>query len=161
MRGHGTRHRRRRRLQKGLFEYGDKLVHEIVARMLLIVAIIVLVDTTLTFVTYHPFSAEAAMAAVADVMVAIIIVEIMSTIKAPSDNKGLRRLQAFLVIGIISAVREVLATSADLSLKPQSAAASSNTVLLLVSAGVVVCLTASLVLVRRLGGTQQHAAHGS
>lgn len=79
----------------------------------------------------------------------------MRTVLAHFDRGGLQ-LQPFLIIGIISAVREVLTVGARLSLagsanQPPAAAVVHDALLeLSVNAAVVVCLAAALVLVRRL-----------
>jgi hypothetical protein len=72
------------------------------------------------------------------------------------DRGGLQ-LQPFLIIGIISAVREILSVGAHLSLDSTGRDGAASTVHLAllelgVNAGVVVGLAAALVLIRRLAG---------
>jgi uncharacterized membrane protein (DUF373 family) len=134
----------------------ENFVHYAVAVVLMIVAGVVLWDTTEQLAsTSMPFAA-AATTAVNGVLFAIIIMEIMRTVIAHFDKGGLQ-LQPFLIIGIISAVREVLTVGARLSLEgsgtQQPAVGVVHTALLElgVNAAVVLGLAGSLVLIRRLG----------
>jgi len=67
-------------------------------------------------------------------------------------------LQPFLIIGIISATREILSVGARLSLQGEQTAAATRTTLLElgVNSGVVLSLAAALVLVRRAGKMREN-----
>jgi uncharacterized membrane protein (DUF373 family) len=140
----------------GLVRLADDLIHYGVASVLVVVAAVVLYHTTYDLaITRQPFAA-AATTAVNGVLFAIIIMEVMRTVMAHFDRAGLQ-LQPFLIIGIISAVREVLSVGAHLSLQSSGGEASSATVHLAlvelaVNGAVVVGLAAALVLIRRLAG---------
>jgi uncharacterized membrane protein (DUF373 family) len=140
----------------GVVGIAEDVIHYGVALVLMVVAAIVLYRTTYDLVgTSEPF-AQAATTAVNGVLFAIIIMEVMRTVMAHFDRGGLQ-LQPFLIIGIISAVREILSVGAHLSLSSSGhdGGASTTHLALLelgVNAGVVVGLAAALVLVRRLAG---------
>lgn len=87
---------------------------------------------------------------------AIIVLEVMRTVVAHFEHGGLQ-LQPFLIIGIISAVREVLTVGARLSLQqagrePTTQVLHSALLELGVNAAVVLGLAVALVLIRRVGG---------
>lgn len=134
----------------------EDLLHYAVALVLLAVAAIVLFNTSKDLInTTQPFAA-AATTAVNGVLFAIIVLEVMRTVVAHFEKGGLQ-LQPFLIIGIISAVREILSVGARLSLEgavhqPPSAVVDKALLELGVNAAVVVGLALSLVLVRRLAG---------
>lgn len=135
----------------------EDFVHYAVAAVLMVVAGVVLYDTTQQLLTTSVPFAAAATTAVNGVLFAIIIMEIMRTVLAHFDKGGLQ-LQPFLIIGIISAVREVLTVGARLSLESSTASRSAEQVVrtalleLGVNVAVVFGLAGSLVLIRRLGG---------
>ena len=134
----------------------EDVIHYGVAVVLMIVAGIVLYKTTYDLVTTSEPFAQAATTAVNGVLFAIIIMEVMRTVMAHFDRGGLQ-LQPFLIIGIISAVREILSVGAHLSLSSSGHDGTASTVHLAllelaINAGVVVGLAAALVLIRRLAG---------
>lgn len=140
----------------GVVGIAEDIIHYGVAVVLMIVAAIVLYRTTYDLITTKEAFAQAATTAVNGVLFAIIIMEVMRTVMAHFDRGGLQ-LQPFLIIGIISAVREILSVGAHLSLSSSghdgSVSATHLALLELgVNAGVVVGLAAALVLVRRLAG---------
>lgn len=157
----------------GLIRIGEDLIHYAVAVVLLAVASIVLYHTAHDLaVTKQPFAA-AATTAVNGVLFAIIVIEVMRTVVAHFERGGLQ-LQPFLIIGIISAVREILTVGARLSLQESGRAPTGsglttaiaeppsrivhNALLELgVNAAVVVGLALSLVLIRRLAGMREDA----
>jgi uncharacterized membrane protein (DUF373 family) len=98
---------------------------------------------------------QAATTAVNGVLFAIIIMEVMRTVLAHFERGGLQ-LQPFLIIGIISAVREILSVGAHLSLQGSGEGGMATIHLALlelaVNGGLVLGLVASLVLVCRLVG---------
>src|SRR6202790_1282888 len=132
---------------------GEDLLHYAVALVLLTVAAVVLVNTAVDFIESKQPFAVAATTAVNNVLFAIIVLEVMRTVVAHFEQGGLQ-LQPFLIIGIISAVREILSVGARLSLEHQPTGAVVNSALLElgVNAAVVVGLALSLVLIRRFAG---------
>ena len=144
---------RNERLQLGLIGFAEDMVHYAVALILVGIAIVVLVDTTSNLITTKADFSTAATNAINGVLFAIIVLEVMRTVIAHFDRAGLQ-LQPFLIIGIISAVREILTVGARLSLHGQAAGGVVRTALLElgVNAAVVVGLAAALVLIRRLAG---------
>lgn len=140
----------------GLVGVGEDVIHYGVAIVLMIVAAVVLFHTAYDLFTTHQAFAQAATTAVNGVLFAIIIMEVMRTVLAHFDRGGLQ-LQPFLIIGIISAVREILSVGAHLSLESGARDGTASTVHLAllelgVNGGVVVGLAAALVLIRRLAG---------
>jgi uncharacterized membrane protein (DUF373 family) len=140
----------------GVVGIAEDVIHYGVAVVLMIVAAVVLYRTTYDLITTKEAFAQAATTAVNGVLFAIIIMEVMRTVMAHFDRGGLQ-LQPFLIIGIISAVREILSVGAHLSLSGSAhdSSVSATHLALLelgVNAGVVVGLAAALVLVRRLAG---------
>jgi uncharacterized membrane protein (DUF373 family) len=140
----------------GVIRIGEDLIHYAVALVLVAVAGIVLYHTAYDLATSKQPFAAAATTAVNGVLFAIIIIEIMRTVVAHFERGGLQ-LQPFLVIGIISAVREILTVGARLSLQgsthePPSSVVHDALLELGVNAAVVVGLALSLVLIRRLAG---------
>lgn len=134
----------------------EDLVHYAVAFVLVAVAAVVLGHTTYDLVTTADPFAQATTTAVNGVLFAIIIIEVMRTVMVHFDRGGLQ-LQPFLIIGIVSAVREILSVGAHLSLQGAGEGASIPAVHLAllelaVNGGVVLGLALALVLVRRLAG---------
>ena len=140
----------------GVIRIGEDLLHYSVAVVLVAIAAIVLYHTTYDLITSHQPFAAAATSAVNGVLFAIIVLEVMRTVVAHFERAGLQ-LQPFLIIGIISAVREILTVGARLSLEGSVHEPAANVVHnalleLGVNAAVVVGLALSLVLIRRLAG---------
>lgn len=137
----------------GILGLADDLMHYLVALVLLAVAAVVLYRTGHDLATTHLRFSEAATSAVNSVLFAIIILEVMRTVIAHFDEGGLQ-LQPFLIIGIISAVREILTVGARLSLQGASGPPTTTVIHdalleLGVNASVVLGLALALVLVRR------------
>jgi uncharacterized membrane protein (DUF373 family) len=84
--------------------------------------------------------------AVNSVLFIVVVLELLRTIVARLEGGGFQ-LQPFLVIGIISATRDILTVGAELSLGQVPLARTMTE--LAVNAGVVVALAVALVLVRR------------
>lgn len=97
----------------GVIRICEDLVHYTVALVLLAVAGIVLYHTAYDLAASHQPFAAAATTAVNGVLFAIIVIEVMRTVVAHFERGGLQ-LQPFLIIGIISAVREILTVGARL-----------------------------------------------
>ena len=80
------------------------------------------------------------------VLFIVVVLELLRTIVARLEGGGFQ-LQPFLVIGIISATRDILTVGAELCLGQVPVARTMTE--LAVNAGVVVALAVALVLVRR------------
>ena len=78
----------------------------------------------------------------------VVVLELVRTIVARLEGGGFQ-LQPFLVIGIISATRDILTVGAELSLVGEQTPLVRTMTELGVNAGVVVALSIALVLVRR------------
>lgn len=146
----------RQRPHLSVLGVAEGLVHYVVAIVLLAVAVIVLYHTAYDLATNSEPFATAATTAVNGVLFAIIVLEVMRTVVAHFEHGGLQ-LQPFLIIGIISAVREVLTVGARLSLQqagrePTTQVLHSALLELGVNAAVVLGLAVALVLIRRVGG---------
>jgi uncharacterized membrane protein (DUF373 family) len=82
------------------------------------------------------------------VLFIVVVLELVRTIVARLEGGGFQ-LQPFLVIGIISATRDILTVGAELSLVGGQAPLGRSLTELAINAGVVVALSISLVLIRR------------
>jgi uncharacterized membrane protein (DUF373 family) len=142
----------------GIIRIGEDLIHYAVALVLLAAAAVVLYHTAADLLTTKQSFAEAATTAVNNVLFAIIVIEVMRTVIAHFERGGLQ-LQPFLIIGIISAVREILTVGARLTLSVHEASGVHNALLELgVNAAVVVGLALALVLIRRYAGMTDEPA---
>jgi uncharacterized membrane protein (DUF373 family) len=146
----------------GLIRLAEDLIHYVVALTLLASAGIVLYHGAAELIESEEPFAVAATSALNNVLFALIVIEVMRTVVAHFDEGGLQ-LQPFLIIGIISAVREILTVGARLSLQgsvhePGKIVVHDALLELGVNAAVVVGLSLSLVLVRRLAGMSDDAA---
>jgi uncharacterized membrane protein (DUF373 family) len=146
----------------GVIRIAEDLIHYAVAVLLVAVAGIVLYHTASDLVESSEPFAVAATSALNNVLFALIVIEVMRTVVAHFDQGGLQ-LQPFLIIGIISAVREILTVGARLSLQgsvhdPGKTVVHDALLELGVNAAVVVGLSLSLVLIRRLAGLSDDAA---
>jgi uncharacterized membrane protein (DUF373 family) len=87
--------------------------------------------------------------AVNSVLFIVVVLELLRTIVGRLEGGGFQ-LQPFLVIGIISATRDILTVGAELSLAGRDGVPlGRNMTELAVNAGVVLALSVALVLVRR------------
>jgi uncharacterized membrane protein (DUF373 family) len=84
----------------------------------------------------------------------VVVLELIRTIVARLEGGGFQ-LQPFLVIGIISATRDILTVGAELSLTGAQTPLARTMTELGVNAGVVVALSVALVLVRRYARLDQ------
>jgi len=82
------------------------------------------------------------------VLFVVVVLELVRTIVARLEGGGFQ-LQPFLVIGIISATRDILTVGAELSLVGRRLPLAPAMMELGVNAGVAVALSVALVLVRR------------
>ena len=89
----------------------------------------------------------------------VVVLELVRTIIARLEGGGFQ-LQPFLVIGIISATRDILTVGAELSLVGEQTPLMRTMTELGVNAGVVPALSVALVLVRRLARLD-HVLYGA
>jgi uncharacterized membrane protein (DUF373 family) len=125
--------------------------------MLLAIAVALVVIAVVVFVrgaqdlilaeSGEPFAVTVTRA-VNSVLFIVVVIELARTIVARLEGGGFQ-LQPFLVIGIISATRDILTVGAELSLVGQRRPLAPAMIELGVNAGVVVALSVALVLVRR------------
>jgi uncharacterized membrane protein (DUF373 family) len=99
-------------------------VHYSVAFMLIAIAIALLVETTWTLVTASGPFVNAASAAVGEVLLVLIIVEITRTVITIPDANGIA-IRRLIVIAIVSALREVLWVGVSPALASSGASAST------------------------------------
>jgi len=140
-----------------LVGYLEDGVHYLVVVLLFVVAGIVLYRTGVTLVHGdEPFPGNVT-TVINGALFVIIVMEVLRTVVAHFEKTGFQ-LQPFLIIGIISATREILSVGARLSLQGEQTAAATRTTLLElgVNSGVVLSLAAALVLVRRAGKMREN-----
>ncbi len=133
------------------------LVQYGVAIVLLVLAAVVLVRSFITFVTSlnaaAPDYTQSLISAVDGVLVVIILVDIMRTVLTHLEGWGFP-FRPFLVIGIIAAVRDILAVSTRLTLSSGATTRGSTTPIsqslleLGTNAGVILVLAVALFLTR-------------
>ncbi|HEX3390483.1 MAG TPA: phosphate-starvation-inducible PsiE family protein [Streptosporangiaceae bacterium] len=92
--------------------------------------------------------------AVNSVLFIVVVLELVRTIVGRLEGGGFQ-LQPFLVIGIISATRDILTVGAELSLVGGQKQLSRIMIELTVNAAVVLALSVALVLVRRFARLDQ------
>ena len=140
-----------------LVGYLEDGVHYLVVVLLFVVAAIVLYRTAVTLVhSKEQFPANVT-TVINGALFVIIVMEVLRTVVAHFEKTGFQ-LQPFLIIGIISATREILSVGARLSLQGEQSAAAARTTLLElgVNSGVVLSLAAALVLVRGVGKMREN-----
>ncbi len=140
-----------------LVGYLEDGVHYLVVVLLFVVAGIVLYRTGVTLVHGdEPFPGNVT-TVINGALFVIIVMEVLRTVVAHFEKTGFQ-LQPFLIIGIISATREILSVGARLSLQGEQTSAATRTTLLElgVNSGVVLSLAAALVLVRRAGKMREN-----
>jgi uncharacterized membrane protein (DUF373 family) len=132
------------------------LVQYGVAIVLLLLAAVVLVRSFITFVTSlnaaAPDYTQSLISAIDGVLVVIILVDIMRTVLTHLEGWGFP-FRPFLVIGIIAAVRDILAVSTRLTLSSGAATKgatpiSQSLLELGTNAGVILVLAVALFLTR-------------
>ena len=132
--------------------YLEDAVHYLVVVLLFGVAGIVLYRTTDTLLNSHdPFPGNVT-TVINGALFVIIVMEVLRTVVAHFEKTGFQ-LQPFLIIGIISATREILSVGARLSLQGEGSTGALHAALLelAVNSAVVLGLATALVLVRRGG----------
>ena len=120
-----------------------------VAVVLLLIAVVVLVRTAASFLTAQASYPQSLISAIDGVLIVIIVVDVLRTVLTHFEGSGFP-LQPFLIIGIISAVRDILSVSARLALQgPVTGAGFERSVVELgVSSAVALALAGALVLTR-------------
>jgi uncharacterized membrane protein (DUF373 family) len=123
-----------------------------IVSILLLVAGIVLVRTVVSFLRYGNTFPEAVVAAIDGILVVIIILDIAHTVFGHLRSSAFP-VRPFLVIGILAGVRDILSSSAHLTISsPLSQRAFYNTLISLgVGVGVVVFLLLGLLILRFSG----------
>jgi uncharacterized membrane protein (DUF373 family) len=130
--------------------HGENITFMAIAVALLVVAVAVFgrgVHDLILAPTGEPFAITITRG-VNSVLFIVVVLELIRTIVARLEGGGFQ-LQPFLVIGIISATRDILTVGAELSLVGDQAPLARSMTELGVNAGVVVALSLALVLVRR------------
>jgi uncharacterized membrane protein (DUF373 family) len=134
----------------------DRLVHVVLTTLeyaivlsLLIIAAAVLARTIFTFFRQWGGFPETVVAAIDGILVVIILLDIAHTVLAHVRTSTFP-VRPFLVIGILAGVRDILSASARLTFGNSLHGSNFNHTLLSLSVGVgvVVMLSASLVLLR-------------
>jgi uncharacterized membrane protein (DUF373 family) len=128
-------------------------MHCYVAFVLIAIAIALLVKTTWTLITASGPFLDAASAAVGEVLIVLIIVEIARTVFATPDVNGVA-IRRLIVIATLSALREVLwvSVSPALATNGSSVKMTDKPLATGIAAAVVFALVLSFALVRRAGG---------
>jgi uncharacterized membrane protein (DUF373 family) len=130
---------------------GESIMFMAVAAALLVIAVWVFVRSIHDFVVVPPSApfAVTVTRTVNSALFIVVVLELLRTIVARLEGGGFQ-LQPFLVIGIISATRDILTVGAELSLTGEQTPLIRTMTELGVNAGVVLALSIALVLVRRL-----------
>lgn len=129
---------------------GESVTFMAIAVALVVVAVVVFARGIHDFVLAprgEPFAVTITRA-VNSALFIVVVLELVRTIVARLEGGGFQ-LQPFLVIGIISATRDILTAGAELSLVGGQRPLGHTLTELAVNAGVVVALSVALVLVRR------------
>ncbi len=130
--------------------YGEKIMFMAIALALLVITVVVFVRGIHDLILAPPREqfAVTVTRAVNSVLFIVVVLELVRTIVARLEGGGFQ-LQPFLVIGIISATRDILTVGAELSLVGGQVPLARTMTELGVNAGVVLALSVALVLVRR------------
>jgi uncharacterized membrane protein (DUF373 family) len=120
-----------------------------VALVLLVIAVVVLVRTAASFISSPSAYPASLIAAIDGVLVVIIVVDVLRTVLTSFQSTGLP-LRPFLIIGVISAVRDILSVSARLALQgPVTGPSFERSIIeLAVSSAVALALSGALVLTK-------------
>ncbi len=122
-----------------------------VAIFLLVIAIVVLIRTAIDFFTAQSDYPQSLISAIDGVLIVIIVVDILRTVLTHFEGSGFP-LRPFLIIGIISAVRDILSVSAKLALQGRIGGASFErlAIELVVSSAVALALSGALIFTRTI-----------
>jgi uncharacterized membrane protein (DUF373 family) len=138
------------RLLLRLLAQGESALFVCIAIALIVIAVVVFIRGVHDFV-FAPPQEEFAVTitrGVNSALFIVVVLELVRTIVARLEGGGFQ-LQPFLVIGIISATRDILKVGAQLSLVRERTSLVSTMTELGVNAAVVLALSVALVLVRR------------
>jgi uncharacterized membrane protein (DUF373 family) len=132
--------------------YLEAVVHHLVALLLIALAGIVLYRTIEQLIEMHDQFALQVTNGINDLLLVVILMELLRTVVGHLQS-GDFQLRPFLIIGIISAVRHILAVGARLTLSGEGSAEHfrRSQVELGISAGVVLALAISFFLIARGG----------
>lgn len=107
-----------------LLESGDGFAHYLVATLLLLLALAILVASTIEFVSgliQHPTTegfAESGLAYLSNLLFGVIVLELLSTIITYIQARTLEAtIKDFLIVGLISSIRKILLVGAQSSLE--------------------------------------------
>jgi uncharacterized membrane protein (DUF373 family) len=116
---------------------------------LLAIAVVVLIRTAIDFFSSQSNYPQSLIDAIDGVLIVIIVVDILRTVLTHFDGSGFP-LRPFLIIGIISAVRDILSVSAHLALQGRISGATFErlAIELVVSSAVALALSGALILTR-------------
>ncbi|MHB8330796.1 MAG: phosphate-starvation-inducible PsiE family protein [Candidatus Dormibacteria bacterium] len=130
-------------------QHAVDLVQYGVALVLLGIAVVVLIRTAVGFLGSPGGYPQSLISAIDGVLVVIIVVDVLRTVLTSFQSTGLP-LRPFLIIGIISAVRDILSVSARLSLQgPVTGPDFTRSIIeLAVSGGVALGLAGALFLTK-------------
>src|SRR3984885_16226819 len=133
-----------------IMERGETVLFIAIALALLVIAVVVFVHGVhdLLLAPAQEEFAVTVTRAVNSVLFIVVVLELLRTIVSRLEGGGFQ-LQPFLVIGIISATRDILTVGAELSLVGGQGPTARTMTELGVNAAVVVALSVALVLIRR------------
>ncbi|MGC2191676.1 MAG: phosphate-starvation-inducible PsiE family protein [Candidatus Dormiibacterota bacterium] len=136
-------------LRATALRYSVDAVQYGVALVLLMIAAVVLIRTTVDFLSAQSSYPQSLIDAIDGVLIVIIVVDVLRTVLTHFEGSGFP-LRPFLIIGIISAVRDILSVSARLALQgPVSGAGFERLAIELgVSSGVALALAGAMVLTK-------------
>jgi uncharacterized membrane protein (DUF373 family) len=134
-----------------LLESCERMMFLAIAVGLVVIGIAVFVQEIVVLARPHPQEqfALTVTRAVNSALFIVVVLELVRTIVSRLEGSGFH-LQPFLVIGIVSATRDILTVGAELSLNGAQAPLARTMIELGVNVGVVLALTVALVMVRRL-----------
>lgn len=138
-----------------VLDAAERLVHRTVAIVLMGISMYAVITSIVTLTTTTATASAAMTSAVDSLLFAVILVEITATMRREERHS---KLKWYLVIGIISAVREILTIGARLSLHSIPASDVSSVVVEMgVAIVVVIGLAIGLRLADRTDGRDEDA----
>jgi uncharacterized membrane protein (DUF373 family) len=135
-----------------IIDRAEDLAHYVVALMLLVIAGVVLYRTGVHLVQNRHHFAVQVTGGINDVLFVVIVLELLRTVVAHLETSDFQ-VKSFLIVGIVAAVRHILAVGARLTLtgEPTQRAFDHSQIELGVSAAVVLALAVSFLLISRAG----------
>lgn len=139
-------------------EGGDGLAHQLVAGLLLLLAVGILLASTIRFVSEiisgraSANFAQSGLNYLSDLLFGVIVLELLSTILTYLKARKLEStVKDFLVVGLISSVRKILLTGAQSSLtKPSTSEFVQESIGTVITIGGICLLIGALLLLDRL-----------